>query len=153
MLRIQAVHCCSPDVSIFDTGMLPVTRLRLNWTRRSGRAIIGDVPHTIKKTGVLDEVYTMRAYDLEVARATRPNPLVRRYAIHAGEYQLTLRPAGAMRNTFHLYEAESHIGTIRPKGWTYQKAIADLPETLPMPVRIFVCYLVALMLKQAAGAG
>jgi len=125
----------------------------VNGTGGAGRAISGDGPQNIKKTGVREEVYPMRADDLEVARATRPNPLVRRYAIHAGEYQLTLRPAGAMRNTFHLYEAESHIGTIRPKGWTYQKAIADLPETLPMPVRIFVCYLVALMLKQAAGAG
>ena len=153
MLRMQSAAWFSPDVNLFDNGKHLVTRLRFSWFRHSASAIIDEVPHQIKKLSVLEDAYVMTAYNTEVARATRPNPFVRRFQIHAGEYLLTLQAAGALSRTYHLYEAQEQIGTIRPKGWSYRNVVADLPESLPMPVRVLVCFLVAVLLKRAQAAG
>ncbi|GAB5520120.1 MAG: hypothetical protein RhofKO_23710 [Rhodothermales bacterium] len=153
MLRMQSAAWFSADINIFDTGQQLVTRLRFSWFRRSASAVIDEVRHQIKKMSVLEDAYAMTAYNTEVARATRPNPFTRRFQIHAGEHMLTLKAAGVLSRTYHLYEAEEHVGTVRPKGWSYRKVVADLPESLPMPVRVLVCFLVAILLKRAQAAG
>lgn len=58
----------------------------------------------------------------------------------------------AWRGGYVLRDAGTAVGTIRPAGWATRRAVADLPDDLPLPVRMFITWIVLAMWRRAAQA-
>ena len=70
---------------------------------------------------------------------------------------LRLRPRSAWGRALVLHEGEREVGDISRRAMWSRGATATLPDTLPMPVRLFVLWLAVLIWKRdddaAASAG
>ena len=76
-----------------------------------------------------------------LARAEKPSAFFRTYLIRHGDRDYTLEPRSAFRRAFVLHDGSRQIGSIEPTSASMRGAIADLPDTWPLPVRAFVIWL------------
>jgi hypothetical protein len=53
----------------------------------------------------------------------------------------TLRATSAFTRELILLDGSSQIGSISPEGLVGRRAIVDLPDEMPLPVRIFITWL------------
>jgi hypothetical protein len=52
-----------------------------------------------------------------------------------------------------LFQGDIEVGSIRPEGYLSRKAAVSLPGDMPMPVQVFVMWLVILLWRREANAG
>jgi hypothetical protein len=62
-----------------------------------------------------------------------------------------LRAKSALRRAFILLEGSREIGAISPEGIFSRRAAVDLPEEMPLPVKIFITWLAVILWKRASG--
>lgn len=92
-----------------------------------------------------------------VAAAEKPSAWSHRLLIeHAGS-RYELKPRGVFSQAFNLRAGADVVGSISPRSMFSRRMIIDLPESLPLPVRLFIAWLVAIMwnrdLAAASGSG
>ena len=63
------------------------------------------------------------------------------YPIRYADRSYTLESRSAFRRAFVLLDGSRQIGSIEPTSAFTRGAMADLPETWPLPVRAFVIWL------------
>lgn len=86
-----------------------------------------------------------------IVRAVKENPLVRAFTVRFGDREFRLAAAHPLTRRFVLEEQGNAIGEISPyilsrKGW------AELPDDLPIPVCVFLFWLVVLIWRRQASA-
>jgi hypothetical protein len=77
-----------------------------------------------------------------VAIATKPNPLFRQFFIKQGEARYELQATSASGRRFIVQEYGQVVGAIYPAHAFTRQAIVDLPESMPLSVRLFIVWLV-----------
>jgi hypothetical protein len=83
-----------------------------------------------------------------VAIAEKPNPLFRQFFIKQGEARYELQATSALGRKFIVQEYGQVVGAIYPvHAWTRQ-TIVDLPESIPLPMRMFMVWLVLMLWKR-----
>jgi hypothetical protein len=85
-----------------------------------------------------------------VTMAYKHSLLTRSFTITAGSESYGLRPLNVLSKDFTLLRAGAPVGSIRKRSWFSRTADVDLPQDLPLPVRIFIFWLVLLMWRRAA---
>ena len=65
----------------------------------------------------------------------------------SGDFRVSEHEVESRTSTSHVA-----VGTIRRETWTSRKARVELPDELPLPVRVFVLWLVLLMWKRESDA-
>jgi hypothetical protein len=77
-----------------------------------------------------------------VAIAAKPNPLFRQFFISHGEARYELQATSALGRKFIIQEYGQVVGAIYPAHAFTRQAIGDLPESIPLSVRLFMVWLV-----------
>ena len=148
MLRAEPKSWFSWDYTVYDNGA-PVADLDLAWVREAGEVIIEGVACTLYRENLLSGVFILEGGGFPLARAEKPSALFRTFEIaYDGHY--TLQARSAFARTFVLCEGDREIGSIYPDHLFSRKMTVDLPEALPLAVRVFITWLVILMWKRAA---
>ena len=148
MLRAEPKSWFSWDYTVYDDGA-PVADLDLAWVREAGEVIIEGVACTLYRESLLSGAFILEAGGFPLARAEKPSVLFRTFEIaYDGHY--TLQARSAFGRTFVLREGDREIGSIYPDHIFSRKMTVDLPEALPLAVRVFITWLVILMWKRAA---
>jgi hypothetical protein len=91
-----------------------------------------------------------------VASAQKPSSLRRRLLIEHDGRQYELKPQGLFTRTYELHDGPAVIGSLSARHVFTRAMDVDLPETLPLPVRVFVVWLTVILWKrdaQASSAG
>lgn len=88
---------------------------------------------------------TAEADGRELVRALKPSAWCSRFELHLGGETLDLRPRGVLSQRFELWRGDEQIGEVVPKGWTSRKAHLVAPPDWPMPLVVFVFFLVRLI--------
>ncbi len=148
MLRAEPKSWLSWDYTVYDNGA-PVADLDLAWVREAGEVIIEGVACTLYRESLLSGAFILEADGFPLARAEKPSALFRTFEI-AYEGSYTLQARSAFARTFVLCEGDREIGSIYPDHLFSRKMTVDLPEALPLAVRVFITWLVILMWKRAA---
>ncbi len=87
-----------------------------------------------------------------VARAEKPSAFRREFVVdHAGT-RWTLRAPSPLRRQFTLLSGDLEVGFVRPESAFRRAAAVMLPSALPLPLSVFVVWLVLLMWKRDADA-
>jgi hypothetical protein len=131
--------------SIRDEGASIAESVNLSWWRdRSDLRVDGDT----FRARCDGRSYVLESKGQVVARAKRPRLFARALSIEHSDRRYTLRAKTAFRRQFVLMDGATQIGSISPQGLFTRKAAADLPETLPLFLRVFIIWLAMTLWKQ-----
>jgi hypothetical protein len=77
-----------------------------------------------------------------IAIAEKPNPLFRQFFIKQGEARYELQATSALGRKFIVQEYGRIVGAIYPVHALTRQTVVDLPESIPLPMRLFMVWLV-----------
>ena len=148
MLRAEPNSMFSWDFTVYDDGV-PIAEIDLAWIREAGEVVIDDVPCEMYRDGMLGE-FVLEASGFTLVRADKFSVFLREFTIIYDEAEYTLKAQSPFVRTFELLQNDERIGLIEPDHIFTRKMTADLPETLPLAVRVFIIWLVIVLWKRAA---
>ena len=90
---------------------------------------------------------------LVLATATKPSAFRSSFTISWNGREYTLRKESIFSRGFALLDGEQQIGSVAPNSWWTRDAAVDLPNTWPLPIRVFVIWLALIIWKRDANAG
>jgi hypothetical protein len=151
MLTATPRNWFSWNYTVFrDTDRL--ADLGISWWREKGTLALESRRYAVYRERPMSGKFILESDGAIVARATKPSSLRRRFLIeHAGR-QYELKPRGMFSRTFELHEGSSVVGSMSARGLFSRGMNVDLPETLPLPVRMFVTWLTVLLWKRDSEA-
>ena len=148
MLRAEPNSLFSWDFTVYDDGA-PVAEIDLAWVREVGDVVIDGVACQMYRDGMLGE-FVLEAGGFTLVRAVKFSVFLRTFEITYDDQTYTLKAPNPLMRTFALFHGEQRIGVIKPDHSMTRKMTANLPETLPLAVRVFIVWLVIVMWKRAA---
>ncbi|HWL62894.1 MAG TPA: hypothetical protein VNQ32_08855 [Steroidobacteraceae bacterium] len=130
--------------------------LDISWWREKGSLAVDGRRYAVYRERPMSGKFILESDGAIVASAEKPSSLKRRLLIeHAGR-RYELKPRSMFTRTFDLREGSTVVGSLSARGFFSRRMNVDLPETLPLPVRMFVTWLTVLLWKresEAAAAG
>jgi hypothetical protein len=88
-----------------------------------------------------------------LARAERPRRWLRELGIEHLDRRYTLRAKSPFRRQLLLLEGSTQIGSISPDGLFTRKAEVELPQALPLFLKVFIIWLAMTIWKQEDYSG
>lgn len=139
----------SSEYRILD-GEVEIASLRLKLLRDTGIFQVEGKEYQIDVEGFLRGRFELKEGPMILAKAEKTR---RKFEIRTGGQRMTLEANGLLGRSWDLHVMTGPIGSIRSLGWLKNAAEANLPEELPLPLRVFLFYLVLITWRrQAAGA-
>ena len=139
MLQIVPTHWYSWDVTVTDESR-PVADIARSWWREKGALTIGDTTYHVYREAPMSGAFVLEQAGSVLARAEKPSVFRREFVIRHADREYTLRPESMFRRAFVLLDGSRQIGSLAPKSAFTRKAAADLPNHLPLPVRMFIVW-------------
>lgn len=84
-----------------------------------------------------------------LARAEKPSAFYRTLVVQHFDKQYKLEATSAWSRKFILSEGEVEIGSVYDQGVFKRTALADLPEAIPLAVRMFMLWLVMVLWRRS----
>ena len=155
MLTLVPEHWYSWDFRVLDDGR-EVARLDRAWVRERGTFQLGPDTYEIARISMLRSAFLLQRRTTVLARAEKPSLFRRAFDVRAGATPFRVESVSALRRDFRVLRVGREIGTIRPVAPFRRTAVVDLPDTVALPVRLFLGFLVLVLWKRqrdAAGGG
>jgi len=117
-----------------------------SWREKAILTVQGD-QYSVYREGMMTGDFILQSVaGQELARAEKPSAFRRCFVIrHAGS-SYTLRATSMRQLT--LFDGSREIGSISPDGFFTRRATVDLPDALPLPVRMFITWLAIILWKR-----
>jgi hypothetical protein len=148
MLQIRPMRWFSWDFSVERDGRA-VAELDISWWRERGDLTIAGQTYAIVREGLISSDFRLTAPDHSVvATASKPSVLRRRFDVVYRGHTVVLEARSAWRRTMDVLLDGRAVGAITPAGAWSRRASAELPESLPLPVQVFVVWLAVLLWKR-----
>jgi hypothetical protein len=126
----------------------PVAEVDLSWWREEGFLTVEGMRYHIYREKMLSGAFILEAAGMKLARAEKPSAFQRAFIIEYAGKQYTLRAKSAFSRAFVFLDDSGEIGWIAPRGFFTRVAEVNLPEYLPLPVKVFIIWLVILLWKR-----
>jgi hypothetical protein len=127
----------------------PLTELSFRNLREGGDCTLGGVPYTLRREGVAGEFVMEEPGGVEAARAKKPNALQRRFELRYPGGSLRVESTSGWGKSYRVIGADGRqVGEVRRRSMWRRQVDAALPDEVPPQVRVFVLWLVLLMLRR-----
>jgi hypothetical protein len=104
--------------------------------------------YKVYRESAISSNFFLADHETCIAMAEKPNPLFRQFFIKHADSRYELQAISPLGRKFILQEYGQIVGSIYPAHALTQRAIADLPTTIPLPVRLFMVWLVLTLWKR-----
>jgi hypothetical protein len=154
MLRAVPDGWFSYNFTVFDRAGTPVARADLSNWRETAKIVIGGTRYEAHSKGWTGKEFVLEKEDGRVvAVAQKPSVWSNRFVFeHAGN-RYELKKESVWGSAFVLWrDGAGSVGSVRSKGFFKREWIANLPEELPLEVRMFVVWLMVILWKRGASA-
>jgi hypothetical protein len=151
MLHVTPKSWFSPHFSVSDGDGVRAT-LEVAMLREAATLTIDGEEYRLYREGWASGDFMLERNGALVACATKPSALHSMFELAYEGRRYTLRRESLLRRDFGLYEHETRIGTLRPASIWSRAAEIDLPAELPLPVRIFIAWLMLLIWQRDRNA-
>jgi hypothetical protein len=149
MLTAIPKHWFTWDFTVHE-GSQAIAEIDVSWWREKGTLTIQGQDYRVYREGVMSGYFVLESAGSVLARAEKPSAFRRTFLVeHAGR-QYTLQAKSAWRRAFVLLQGSEEVGGIAPLGIFSRRASVDFPESLPLPVRVFLLWLAVLLWKREA---
>lgn len=152
MLRAHATALFSDRYAIVDEAGREIATVRIRWWREAGSFEIDGTRYDVGRRHLMRGPFELQQDGRELASARKPSAFHRRFEIDAGGERYHLVARHPLRRTFDLRRDGAVIGSIRPTSLWTRSAVVDLPESLSLPLRVFMTWLVLAMWRRQRGA-
>ena|SRR5215471_921277 len=147
MLRVTPSSWFSWNFMVFE-GDDQVADIRLAVLREAGELIVRDKTYRVNREGIMSGAFILRDADLELARAEKPSAFHRSFQVVHDGRNYTLGAESALRRKFVLKENGEAVGSVCPLNAFTRKCAVDLPTDIPLPVSVFMIWLVIILWKR-----
>ncbi len=152
MLTAIPKHWLSWDFTVMK-GSQAVAEIDISWWREKGVLTVQDVDYRVYREGMMSGDFILESAGSVLARAEKPSAFHRSFIVdHAGR-RYTLRAKAVFRRAFLLLDGDRQIGSLSPEGMFTRRATVDLPEALPLPVKVFIIWLTVILWKRESDSG
>lgn len=142
MLELSPKTRLSWDFTVLRDGR-PVAHLDLSgWHAREHLTVEGK-PYRAYRDG-MSRHHVLESDGVIFAHADKHEDARRRYTVEHAGTRYVLRGPRAMGRTFFLMDGSRKVGTVSRNGLFTHHARVDVPETLPLPVAVFLIWLVVI---------
>lgn len=124
----------------------------ISWWRERGTLTVDGRDYGVYRERPLSGRFVLESNGEVVASAVKPSAFTRRLIIEHAGMQYELRPQGLFSRTFELHSGPGIVGSLSAKGIFSRRMIVDLPEALPLAVRVFLMWLTVILWKRDAEA-
>jgi hypothetical protein len=135
------------DFTVME-GSQAVAEIDVSWWREKGILTVRGVDYRVYRESVMSGAFILESSGSVMARAEKPSAFRRCFIIDHGDRQYTLRTQSAFERSFLLLDGDREIGSLSPKGIFSRRINADLPEELPLPVKVFIIWLTVILWKR-----
>ena len=151
MLTVVPKRWFSWDFDVEDDNRMPVGEVRLSAWRERGAVSAEGFENTVSRESALGAFVLERSGQV-LARAEKPSAFRRTFAIEYDGKTYMLKALSAFGRAFVLYHDDLAIGTLAPTGFWTRRARVELPEDMPLTLKLFVIWLTLLHWKREADA-
>jgi hypothetical protein len=135
------------DFEVHEGGGQPVGDVRVSAWRERGAVTVDGIEYPVTREGVVG-AFTLAGAGGVLARAVKPSALHRMFTLEHDGKEYVLKAVSAWGRDFALLDGEVQIGVVRPARALGRQARADLPEDMPLEVRLFVLWLTLMLWKR-----
>ena len=147
MLKVISKSWFSWDYIVTD-GASPIAEIDVSWWREEGVLTVHGSTYDVYREGLISGAFLLESDGSILARAEKPSAFRRSFELECGKKIYMLRAASAFRRKFVLIDGDREVGEISPDGVFTRRATADLPEDIPLPVKVFIIWLVVILWKR-----
>ena len=151
MLQAIPKHWFSWDFTVVQ-GSQALADIDMSAWRERGTLTVEGKSYRVYREGVMSGDFILESPEELVARAAKPSVFRRAFLVEYGGQQYELRAKSVLRRTFVLLDGQREIGSVSRESVLTRRTAVDLPEHLPLPVRIFIVWLVVIVWKRDAAA-
>ncbi len=149
MLELVPHNILSWDFNVLRDGF-PVAVIDVSWFREKGMLTVDGVEYPVYREHLMSGAFILEHNGMHLARAEKPSALFRCFLVqHAGQ-TYTLKAETAVFRKFVLLDNDREVGSITPEGPIIRNAMVDFPDTLPLPVQVFLIWLTVILWKRQA---
>lgn len=158
MLELVPRLSMSQRYSVRRDG-IEVAEVDLAWWKEGGRLEVEGGTYGLRREGVKSGAFTLSQDGQVLVAAHKPSALRNRFEVEHDGQRYELVKAGWWMRRFELRAGGSTVGSVAPLHPFTRRARVSLPGELPLPVKVFLAALVALMWRRgssgaaAGGAG
>jgi len=134
-------------------GTRRLAHLDLSAWREKGVLSVDGINHRVYREGVMSGDFVIARDGLVLARATKPSAFRSTFMISWNGREYTLRKKSILGREFVLLDGDTQIGSVARNSWWSRDSSVDLPTTWPLPIRVFVIWLVLIMWRRDANSG
>src|SRR5262249_14618467 len=135
------------DFTVTD-GASPIAEIDVSWWREKGVLTVRGSTYDVYREGLMGGAFLLESSGSILARARKPSAFRRSFEFEFGGKFYILRAESAFRRKFVLIDVDKEVVWLSPDGIFTRRATADLPEGLPLPVKVFIIWLVVIMWKR-----
>jgi hypothetical protein len=152
MLRLIPKSSFSWRFTAFDESV-EVADLDTSTWREKATLTIQGVKYSVYREGLMSGDFILESAEAELARAEKPSVFRRCFVInHAGRLY-TLRATSSFTRRLVFLDDSREVGSIASEGFFTRRAIVDLPDEIPLPVKIFIAWLAVILWKRESHSG
>ena len=133
-------------------GNAEIASIDTSWIREKGSFHFEGNNYQLVKAGAFSKEFSLLENGETIATATKTT-LIRSFEVNFGKETYILRAAHPITRKFVVELMETTVGTISPEHPFTRRCQIELPESIPIPVQMFMFWLVLLMWRRASNAG
>jgi hypothetical protein len=149
VLHAVPVSWLSGDFDVIEQGTR-VGGIDVAWVREAAELTAQGVAYRAFRQGWVSGTFVLERDGVAMATADKSSAWRRVFAIRWEGTAYELASASLWRRGYMLRGGGRVVGTIRPASWATRKAVADLPDDLPLAMRMFIVWIVLTMWRQDA---
>jgi hypothetical protein len=120
--------------------------------REKARVELKDGTYLLYREGYYSGEFLMEHEGKLVARASKPSALRNTFEVGLSGRLLVLRQLSIWNRRFGLFDGDKQVGSIYPLSLFSRHTNIDLPAEWPLPVRVFLFWLVFIIWKRQSQA-
>lgn len=155
MLEAKPVGIFSRDFNIEAEGRR-IALLDVSHWKEAGEISIDGQSYRLFRERLMSGAFILEKEGQAVARAVKPSAFRSQFDLELEARPYMLKPDSLFKRSFSVFRNEASVGNIRRAGFFTRRAMIDLPSEWPLPVQVFVFWLVVVIWNRddsAAAAG
>ena len=121
------------------------------WTS-NGQLELEEGTYQLYREGRFSGDFLLEREGKVVARAVKPSVLQNRFEIETADRRLVLRKPSSINRRLIVVDGHKEIGSIYPLGVFTRRTHVDLPDDWPVPIQVFLFWIVFNVWKRANAA-
>jgi hypothetical protein len=120
--------------------------------REKARVELKDGIYLLSREGAFSGYFLIEHNGRLLARASKPSALKNNFEVELKGRSFVLRQLSIWKRRFGLFDGDKQIGTIYPLSSFSRRTNIDLPSDWPLPIRVFLFWLVFIIWKRQSQA-